>query len=91
MRGVLSGAPGADAGSADPAVKFVLQCLLLLPWHLCVAVSNQVTDVPLLSKGVFFLCFHLFSTKDNIVSDVVYSAARIVLLMMWMCSAARIM
>lgn len=41
------GGPGQPASMTDPAIRFVLSCLLLLPHRLCIAVANQVFLEPL--------------------------------------------
>lgn len=43
----VPGAPGQTSPTVDPAIEFVLHCLLLLPLKLCVAVANQVLLEPL--------------------------------------------
>ena len=41
---VVVGGPGQPATVSDPAIQFILNCLLLLPLRLCVAVANQVSS-----------------------------------------------
>ncbi|KAL8608369.1 hypothetical protein ACOMHN_002602 [Nucella lapillus] len=41
------GGPGAQSGAGDPAIQFVLHCLLMLPLRLCLALANQVFLEPL--------------------------------------------
>jgi hypothetical protein len=58
------GAPGQTVNAVEPAISFVLECLLLLPVRLCVAVANQV--IPL-HFALLIICIHDYPSAENVL------------------------